>query len=230
MTKLPATIAACGLALLAGCATTQKTELKRSELNCGLLGARLCSQLQPGSEEQAGLRWINPAARWTQYSKVMIEPVSYWGDDKDQISPDDQQAIVNYFNQTLREELGKKFTLVDQPAAGVMRIQVALTNAETATPVMRSVSMVVPQAHMLSNISYVATGSFPFVGGAQVEAKVSDAATGAVLAAIADRRLGGGSFGTGLQWKLGDIENAMKLWSETAAARLSAWTSGSAKP
>lgn len=219
-----------GLLLLSSCTTTQKMDLKHTELNCGLLGAKLCAQLVPGSDEQLALRWINPSAKWTQYRKIMIEPVSYWGSEKDGISPEDQQTVVNYFSHKLSEDLGKKFVVVDRPAPGVMKLQVALINAETATPVLRTVSMLVPQAHMLSNIGYLATGSFPFVGGAQVEAKVTDAATGETLAAVADRRLGGGSVSTAFQWKLGDVENAINHWSETAAERLDTWTSGSAKP
>lgn len=60
-------------------------------------------------------------------------------------------------------------------------------------------TMAVPQAHMLSSIGYLATGSFPFVGGAQVEAKVTDAATGEVLAVAADHLLGGGNVSTAFQ-------------------------------
>jgi hypothetical protein len=189
-----------------------------------------CSQLTPGTDKQAALRYVNPAAKWSQYKKVIIAPVTYWGSEEAKIPHSDQQTLVDYFQKTLKEQLAKKFQVVDEPGPGVMTLTVALTDAESATPVMRSISMIVPQAHMLSNISYLATGTFPFVGGAQVEGKVTDSVSGQVLAAMVDKRLGGGSMTTGFQWQWGDVENAMQYWSETAANKLYAWTSGSETP
>ena len=47
---------------------------------------------------------------------------------------------------------------------------------------------------------------------------------------IVDKRLGSGSVIAGFQWGWGDVQNAMDFWSETAANRLSDWTSGNEKP
>jgi len=92
------------------------------------------------------------------------------------------------------------------------------------------VTMIVPQAHLLSNLKYLATGTFPFVGGAQAEVKITDSVTGKVLAEGVDKRLGGGSFTTGFQWQWGDAENAINTWSELLTKRLAAWTSGTEQP
>ncbi|MGR8941771.1 MAG: DUF3313 domain-containing protein, partial [Gammaproteobacteria bacterium] len=142
----------------------------------------------------------------------------------------DQQTLVNYFSQQLRAQLGKKFTIAEQPGPGVMKITVAMTDAETATPVLRSISMFVPQAHMLSNLKYLATGTFPFVGGAQGEAKITDSVSGELLTAAADKRIGGGNAITGFQWQWGDAENAVDKWCEMLSQRLSSWTTGAATP
>ena len=106
----------------------------------------------------------------------------------------------------------------------------ALTDAEAATPVLRSISMLVPQARVLATLKYLATGSYPFVGGAQVAAQLSDSATGTVLGEWVDRRIGGGSVETAAQWQWGDAENAITQWSATAATKVAAWTSGSQTP
>src|SRR5438876_453363 len=79
-----------------------------------------------------------------------------------------------------------------------------------ATPVLRTVSMVIPQARALATLKYAATGTYAFVGSAQAEGKVVDSVTGQVLAAGVDKRVGGGSITTAAQWQLGDAENAMK--------------------
>lgn len=91
-----------------------------------------------------------------------------------QISAADQQMLVNYFSQQLKEKLGQKFQIVNQAGPSVMKLDVALVDAEAATPGLRSISMIVPQAHMLANLKYLATGSMPFVGAAQAEAKITD--------------------------------------------------------
>jgi hypothetical protein len=217
------------------CSTTQQVPIKQTELQtetgnkCGLLGSD-CNRLTAGQEGQAALRYLNPEASWTQYKQILIEPVTFWGSDATKVSAQDQQALVNYCQQVLREELGKKFQLTDQVGPGVMRLQVAIIDAEAATPGMRTVSMVVPQARTLNTLKYAATGTYAFVGGAEGEMKLTDAATGQLLAAAMDKRIGGGSLETAAQWKWGDAENAMKAWAVQLTERLSSWTSGVAKP
>jgi Protein of unknown function (DUF3313) len=226
-------IAALCLATLSpSCSTTQQVPIKQADIQtgnkCGLLGSD-CNRLTAGQEGQAALRYVNPAASWSQYQKILIEPVTFWGSDTTQVSAADQQALVNYFQQVLREELGKKFQLADQVGPGVMRLQVALTDASAATPGMRTVSMIVPQARTLNTLKYAATGTYAFVGGAEGEMKLTDASTGQLLAAAMDKRIGGGSLETAAQWQWGDAENAMKAWATQLAERLSSWTSGAAK-
>lgn len=228
--RIPAWIAVpvlgFGLVLLDGCTATQKAPVAQASSFFGADRAKL----SVGGEEQASLRYVNPAAQWTQYKKVLVAPVAFWGGEATKVPAADQQALVNYFAQQLKEALGKKFQLVDQPGPGVLKVEVALVDAEAATPVLRSVSMIIPQAHMISNLKYLATGTFPFVGAAQAAAKISDAASGELLAAAEDKRLGGGSFTTGFQWQWGDAENAITGWSKQLADKLSAQTSGAGKP
>jgi len=72
-----------------------------------------------------------------------------------------------------------------------MRIQIALTDATSATPGLRSVSVVVPQARVLNLVQSMGTGSYAFVGSAQAEAQITDSVTGERLAASVDKREGG---------------------------------------
>ncbi|MGH9892729.1 MAG: DUF3313 domain-containing protein [bacterium] len=216
-------------ALLAGCAVTEQRPVTQADMNCALLGPD-CSKLMSGAKGQASLRYVNPAAKWSQYNQVIIEPVTFWDDDTTKYSTRQQQALVEYFQQSLANHLGKKFQVVNQPGPGVMKIQVAVVDFESATPVLRTISMVSPQARILSNIKYLVTDTFPFVGGAQAEGKITDAVSGHTLALAADRRIGGGAVQTGFQWKWGDAENVMDAWSEQMANRLTAWTTGAETP
>ena len=103
-------------------------------------------------------------------------------------------------------------------------------DASAATPVLRSISMLIPQARAIATLKYIGTGSYPFVGGLQAEAKLTDSHTGDVLGEWVDRRIGGGSAQTAAQWQWGDAENAINAWSAQSATKLASWTSGTATP
>ncbi len=216
-------------ATVMACATTQQVAVKKADLNCGFLSGD-CSRLAAGADGQASLRYVNTSANWAQYNKIIIDPVMFWGGDTTKVSATDQQALTDYCYQVLREELGKKFQIVDQAGPGVMKLQAALTDAEGATPGLRTISMAVPQARTLNTLKYAVTGTYAFVGGAQGEAKLTDAVSGQLLGEWVDRRIGGGSIKNAAQWQWGDAENVMKEWATQAAERLSSWTSGAAKP
>jgi hypothetical protein len=174
------------------------------------------SFLQPageGSDQQAQLRYIAPNVQWNNYSKVMVVPVTFWADDDSKVSAQDQEILCNYFYVTLVQYLGKNFEIAYAPGTGVLRLQVALSDATSATPVLRSVSVVVPQARVLNMLKYAATGTYAFVGSATAEAKLTDSQTGQLLAAWADQRFGGLSVKNATVWQRGDAENAMNYWA-----------------
>jgi len=124
--------------------------------------------------------------------------------------------------------LAKTYQIVDQPGPGVMKIEVAIVDPTAATPVLRTASVVIPQARLLSRVNQLATGSFSFVGSARAEGKITDSQSGEILAEAVDERMGGNSLQTAATWKWGDAERAMDYWSELMDKRLSALTNGSA--
>lgn len=218
-----------GLALatgVAGCAVTQQASVS-GENYCPFLGPSLCAKLTPGTSGQIDLRYVNPDAQWTQYKKVLIEPVSFWGSEDTTVSAADQRILTNFLYQALESQLGQKFQVVDKPGPGVMVVQAALLDATTATPGLRSVSLVEPHVRAVATLKYLATGTYPFVGSASAEAKITDSLTGQVLAAGVSKRVGGGSVKAADQWELGDAENALTYWAQLMATRLSSWASGS---
>jgi hypothetical protein len=209
------------LAALAGCAATQKTTLEKPT-SCAMLTPDICQNLKAVvGENRAGLRYMASGVNWSQYTKVLISPVAFYGGSNSKVSAGDQQALTNYMYQALVKAVGEKFPLVDTPGPGVMRLQVALTDVTGATPGLRTLSMAIPQARALATLKYVATGTYPFVGSAEAEGLVLDSVTGKVLAGALDRRVGGGSVTTAAQWTMGDAESAMNKWSEITALRLS---------
>ncbi|NJN39816.1 MAG: DUF3313 domain-containing protein [Gammaproteobacteria bacterium] len=82
------------------------------------------------------------------------------------------------------------------------------------------VSTVVPTLHALSSLDKVATGKPAFVGEAQIEVKVTDALTGALLAAGIDHRVGGKALDASLLASWGDVETMMRLWANHGSYNL----------
>src|SRR5260370_32090898 len=167
--KVSAGVAAAGLAaalLASGCATTvESTPGAAKALESGrplpssvtgFLGPD-ASKLAPGPEGGAALVWINPDAQWASYTKIQLMPVEFWAAADSKVSTADQAVLTEYFYNQLQTNLSKSFTLVDQPGAGVMTVRVALLDPTTAVPVLRTVSVIVPQARVLNMVQSLAT-------------------------------------------------------------------------
>jgi hypothetical protein len=169
--------------------------------------------LQPGAEGQAAYVYINPNVQWSNYKKVMLKPVEFWDNPDTTVSPDDQKMLTSYFYNSLQKNLQQNFTLVDQPGPGVITFAVAIINAETATPGLRSVSLVIPQARILNYAQSFATGHAAFAGSAEAAFKATDSSTGQLLAESVDKRVGGMAVANAAQIEWGDAEAAMDYWS-----------------
>jgi hypothetical protein len=213
--------------MIAGCAKTvaeqpavvQQVESGQNSAASGFFGKDL-PLLQPGKENQAAMVYINPNAKWNQYNKIMLEPIEFWDSADSSVSPSDQHMLTAYFYNKIKEDLQKNFTLVDQGGPGVLVLQVALVNASSATPGLRSVSVAIPQLRIINSVQSLATGSYAFVGSAEAEMKVTDSQTGELLGAAIDKRVGGIALSTAAQWKWGDAENAMDFWAQKMNDRL----------
>jgi hypothetical protein len=99
---------------------------------------------------------------------------------------------------------------------------VALTDASSATPVLRTIAVIVPQAHALGLIKQGLTGTYSFVGSATGEAKLTDSVSGQLLAAWSDQRFGSGAVKNAGVWQWGDAKHAMDYWASGLDQRLAA--------
>jgi hypothetical protein len=174
----------------------------------------------PDSGQKAALAYTNMNANFTSYKAIIIAPVTYWADDDSKLSKSEQQTLCNYFYALLTAEFGKNFRIVTDPGPGVATLTVALTDATSAIPVLRTISVVVPQAHALSLIKYGLTGTYAFVGSATGEAKLTDSASGDLLAAWADQQFGTAAVRNAGVWQWGDAEHAMDYWANGLDQRL----------
>lgn len=232
-------LAAVGILLstgMFGCSTTVESqpEAAKAVESGGPLPASVtsflgpdASKLAPGPKGGAALVWLNPNAQWANYSKILLDPVQFWAAADSKVSTSDQQVLTEYFYNSLQNNIPQHgFTLTDQPGPGVIRLQVALMDATTATPGLRTVSVVVPQARVLNLAQSMATDSYAFVGSAEAEMKATDSVSGEVLAEAVDQRAGGMGLkgATSFQW--GDAQNAMDYWAQAIPQRLNQFKSG----
>ena len=185
------------------------------------------SLLRPGKEGQAALRYINPKANWSSYTSIYVTPVEFIGDAKSQADPQQEQILCSYYYDALRKQLATVLPIANRPGPNVMVIRAALTNVTTATPGLRTVSVVIPQDRLLNAAQSLATDSYAFVGSAQSEGEITDGGTGMVLAQAVDGREGGMSIKNADVWEWGDAEHAMDYWAQLAATRLKEFRSGS---
>jgi hypothetical protein len=77
---------------------TQQVGVKELPAVCGFIGAA-CALLKPGAADEAGLRYVNPKARLTQYYKMMVEVVGLFGSDAAKVPPNEQQTLTELFLQ-----------------------------------------------------------------------------------------------------------------------------------
>ncbi|MBU4278343.1 MAG: DUF3313 domain-containing protein [Proteobacteria bacterium] len=180
-------------------------------------------KLKPGGPGQPAWIYMNPKADWASYDKMLLDPVTFWRDpksDQEALSQHDKQMLVNYFYAVIAKAMSKRVTMVNAPGPGVMRVKVAVTKADPSIVALDVVSTVLPQAIAFSAIKTALTGKPAFVGEARVAVKVTDAASGELLAAWVAARVGAKNLDKAEFSSWGDVEQAMSFWANNAAYHL----------
>jgi len=207
------------LATVTGCAVTQQA---RDVSQSGFLGEDY-SLLQPGQDEEALLIYRNPSADWASYDRIRLDPVTIWiGTDSsfEDFSQPDRQQLADHFYSAILVELSADYTIVETPGPGVLLVQVALTDAQASNPALDTISTVVPIGLAVSQTVGLVTGKPSFVGEASAEARLVDGATGELLAAAVDRRVGGKALRGEVTDSWGDVDEAFAYWARQLRYRL----------
>ena len=208
----PKLMAAAALLMMTACAATQRAPMAAvmAAPQSGMLTD--LGQLTPGGPGQVSLRYINPAVSWSSYTKVIIQPVTFWGGAASAPSTATQQMLCDYLYNELNRKLGRTYQIVTQPGPNTMVLRIALTDVTSSTPGLRTISVIVPQARLLTALGNTVTGNQAFAGGAQGEGEVTDSLTGERLAAFIDRREAGAQIASATSWQWGDVKTVMDNW------------------
>ena len=173
------------------------------------------------------LRYIDASAPWKSYTKVRLEPVTFWAGADSTVPIETQHMLVDYAYSKFRTALeANGFTVTDVAGPGSVVVRMAITDATPATPGLRSISVIVPQAVLVGAVVRQGTGNVAFAGSVQTEGDVIDGTTGKRIAAWVDKRTGGTSIANAGGMKWGDAQNIIDLWSKWAGERLSQLRSG----
>jgi len=208
-------------ALLGGCASTKHAQEVRPS---GFL-AEYRALLKPGEEGQEALRrYRNPNVKWAAYTKILLEPVTIWDDPANRLSPEqreDLQRLVDSFYDSLYLKLAKDYAMVEKPAPGAMRVQAAITHGEESRTGLAFASKAIPQLRLPNALWTLGNGKPAFAGEVTIEVIVKDAQTGELLAAGADRRVGGTNlFDKEVFNSWGDVKNSLEFWADASVYRL----------
>lgn len=189
--KLTASLLVSCLILLGGISGCAKTQQMQEPLKTGFLGDY--SMLRPGQEGEALLLYKNPQADWKSYDKALVDSVIIWRDKNSPLKDEwkaDLQRLADYFWDKIVKALMPNYKIVNKPGPGVMRVTVAITEAEAS-----------------------------FIGAASVEAKITDAQSGTLLMAVIDRR-GGTKSLSGAFDSWSDVEESYQYWAKKLRYRL----------
>jgi len=204
-----------------GCAETRHV---MSVDKSGFLGQELYAKMTPGDESklEPALRWRDPTVDFHGYDKIILDPIVLYRQPHHMgggNTNDNAQMLLNYFYNRLYLAVSKQLEVVSEPGPKTIRLQAAITDYEQSWVTLDMISTVVPQLRVVSELKGMATGKPNFVGGVQGEAKVSDAQTGRVVAAVIDRRVGGKTLSKGTDdWA--DVKHAMDFWALQIAYRI----------
>lgn len=214
------------VAMLSACAATKQA---RSVDASGFL-SEYTSLLQPGTGDQVLLVYKKPNLNLSGYKKIMLAPITVWDDPAHPLTAEqrnDYLVLADSFHQVLTEKWSKDYEMVDKFGPNTMRVQVAIIHGDKSRVGLAFISKVIPQARALNTLWGFASGKPAFTGEVTIEFKFTDAETGELLGAGADKRVGTLKLfdkSTVTSW--GDVQNAFTYWGDFSTYRFCQLRSG----
>ncbi len=220
---------------LCGCAATRQASssapLGKSVGGSGFLGD-LYPRMQKGEGPEPLRVYRTPEfespAAFAQYTRVLIDPVAmYSGPDSNlpELSAEERERIATAVYAQIYDKLSNDYEMATEIAANTLRLQVAAVDAEESSEKLEAVSYLpmpvgLPGAKIaLIQLAKLSTGKPPFAGEITVEAKLTDAQTGEIIAAMIDRRVGArrpiiGLFERDTYDSWADVDQAIRYFAE----------------
>jgi Protein of unknown function (DUF3313) len=184
------------------------------------------SQLKPGKDAKGEpiMYWVSPELVPGKYTKVIIDPVVFYpaAAPTKEVDAETLNQILKYYTDTLRQKIGARIPVVDQPGPGVARLKVAITAVATKNEPLKAYEYI-PIALIVQGIKTV-SGTRAQVAQIGTEMEVIDSQTSSRLAAVV--KLGRGTRVTATRQgpdkgkhmvTLDDIKPLLDIWADAAA-------------
>jgi len=213
--KFETLAALAALVVLSGCVSSSQA---RKVTPSKFLGDS-ASLLKKGGKNDVLLVYRNKKTDWKSYDKIIVDPVTIWDVEHSTLPADqlaDYQRLVDDFYATLKAKLSKDYGMTDTPGAGAMRLQVAIVNGGQANSALKVAKTIAPYAGTADTLWSFATGKPAFAGEVSIEYMVKDSQSQELLAAGADRRVGGTQLGKATLSRWGDVQNILVYWTDQA--------------
>lgn len=175
------------------------------------------SMLKPGKADEALLLYTRPQLDLSRYHAILLEPIEVWrsaANDSD-LNAGDFARLAGVLQTMVSTALAESWTMTDTPGKGVLRLRLALTDAQASSTAMDFVTTVIP----IGVVARLSSDVRAFVGGASGEAEVTDSLSGELLLAAVDRRVGGKSL-TGITDDQSDIMATLEHWTKRIRLRI----------
>ncbi len=228
--KFLAGIISAGLLIagVTGCSTTERVSESPKDFS-GFLSDY--SQLHKGKGDEANYIYLDESVNFAKYTKLYVKNVDLWKSDEPDspfanMTPDDQQMLVNVFHTAIVNAATSHFEIVDQPGPDVLVVNVAITEARKSKPVINLVSSVIPQMAVISYGKKLITGTGTGVGYIRIEGNFTDGGTGQRVAAIVDARAGGKAWSTKFDGSWGDVKLSFDFWANRFVERFDSFRKG----
>jgi Protein of unknown function (DUF3313) len=202
------------IAALCACAGHKTERAQRIEVY-GYLGDY--TMFQKGTPGRALYVYRKPDVDFSDYEKVLLDPVIFYWKHTNRLEevPEDAQILTDKLQQLLHKELSEYYQMVATPGKNTMRMTVALTDVKKTGTSFGANYLALAS----KKLSETALDTPALVGEATVEIKITDAASGEMIAAVVDRRLGSGNTEKPVSsWD--DVYNVFDYWAGIMGYRL----------
>jgi hypothetical protein len=168
--------------------STAATAQTRDRAPVALRSAPKLAQDAPGKESWS---YINPAADFTRYRTVMIEPTTvYQGADAqfNGVDAADRVKFAQIITESLRTEFAKSYSAPARPQTDTLRVRVNLIGVEKTKGGVATATRVTPLGLGLSAAKSVLGKRGTFTGSALYAIEAFDGSSGTLLVAAVRRR------------------------------------------
>lgn len=135
---------------------------------------------------------------------------------------DQRQELAESFYSDLYKALAKRCDMVREPAAGTLRLKIALVAVETPNAALNTVASYAPYVSTAQSVASLAFngGVGLFAGTATAEGYAVDSKSGKLLWQAVDKQGGTGALIKNTVGSWVDVNNAFDTWSGKLASKM----------